>query len=206
MTLALNKSSLKQQQDLLALYRRFLPSLDLKRQQLMATFKRAQVDLRELEAECAKADSLADPLYALLGSATFRTRDLSQLMVVKEIKLKKENVAGVRLPFVEQIEFSTASYSTLATPFWIDQYVEALKARAALELRVIIQRQRVELLESATRRITQRVNLFEKVLIPRAQQDIKRIQIFLADLERSAVVRSKIAKMKSGPDARGGQP
>ena len=60
---------------------------------------------------------------------------------------------------------------------------------------------RVEMLEVAARRITQRVNLFEKVLIPRAQDNIRRISIFLSDQERAAVVRSKISKGKQASDA-----
>ena len=46
------------------------------------------------------------------------------------------------------------------------------------------------------RKVTQRVNLFEKVLIPRTREQIRRIRIYLSDAERAAVVRSKIAKRK----------
>ena len=59
-----------------------------------------------------------------------------------------------------------------------------------------VRRERVARLNQQVRRITQRVNLFEKVLIPRAQENIKQIQIGLGEQERSAVVRSKIAKRK----------
>jgi V/A-type H+-transporting ATPase subunit D len=124
------------------------------------------------------------------------TRDLSQLVRVKAVRIESENLAGVHLPALRELEFEVAPYSTLATPFWVDSLVEALRRMAELRIRHAVQKQRVEQLELAGRRVTQRVNLFDKVLIPQAQQNIKRIQIFLADQERSAVVRSKIAKTK----------
>ena len=78
----------------------------------------------------------------------------------------------------------------------VDEAESALRRMARLHLNVEIGRVRVERLEVASRRITQRVNLFEKVLIPRAKENIKVIQIGLGEQERSAVVRSKIAKKK----------
>jgi len=65
-----------------------------------------------------------------------------------------------------------------------------------LRIRAQVEERRLALLEQAVKTITQRVNLFDKVLIPRARQNIKRIQIYLSDLQTAAVVRSKIAKRK----------
>ncbi len=65
-----------------------------------------------------------------------------------------------------------------------------------LRVRVDVADKRTEVLEAALRRVTQRVNLFDKVLIPKAEENIRRIVIFLSDQERAAVVRSKIAKSR----------
>jgi V/A-type H+-transporting ATPase subunit D len=197
MALALNKSSLKQQRDQLGLFRKFLPSLDLKRQQLLGALKEARAGLDQVEAEIRQYDGLLESLYPLLGSVTLATRDLSQLVRIKAARIETENLAGVHLPALRELEFEAAPYSTLATPFWVDSLIVALRKMAELRVRHSVQKQRVQRLESAGRRVTQRVNLFDKVLIPQAEQSIKRIQIFLADQERSAVVRSKIAKTKS---------
>ncbi|MBX3435675.1 MAG: V-type ATP synthase subunit D [Pirellulales bacterium] len=196
MTLALNKSSLKQQRDQLDLYRKFLPSLDLKRQQLMAALKEAQGRLAEADAELRDIDRSVEELAPLLGGPALASRDLSQLVHVAEVRVETENLAGVRVPRVVEVRFEKAPYSTLATPFWLDQFVAILQRAAEARIRHAALARRVELLQAASRRVTQRVNLFEKVLIPQALADIKRIQIFLADQERSAVVRSKIAKAK----------
>jgi V/A-type H+-transporting ATPase subunit D len=84
----------------------------------------------------------------------------------------------------------------LVTPFWVDLLVDSLKRLAELRIRQQVRQERVERLDYAARRITQRVNLFEKVLIPQAEANIRKIVIFLSDEERAAVVRSKIAKNK----------
>jgi V/A-type H+-transporting ATPase subunit D len=97
---------------------------------------------------------------------------------------------------LDDVRFHKAEYSMLAKPFWVDFLVELLQKAATLSIRRNIEQQRVRRLNEAVRRITQRVNLFEKVLIPQAEKDIQRIRIYLADAERAAVVRSKIAKAK----------
>lgn len=196
MNVALNKSSLKQQRDQLDLFRKFLPSLDLKRQQLLSALKEARKNLEQVETEMHTVEAQIEPLYPLLGGATLATRDLSQLVKVKAVGIDEENLAGVHLPVLREVEFTVAPYSTLATPFWIDQFVDALRKMAELRVRHEVHKRRVERLETAGRRVTQRVNLFEKVLIPESRENIARIQVFLADQERSAVVRSKIAKSK----------
>jgi V/A-type H+-transporting ATPase subunit D len=72
--------------------------------------------------------------------------------------------------------------------------VEQLKQMAEQKTRVQVAAERVRLLEQAVRKTTQRVNLFEKILIPTAKKNIKKIQIYLADAERAMVVTSKITK------------
>lgn len=197
MALALSKSSLKQQRDQLNLFRKFLPSLDLKRQQLLGALKAARETLERIGAEAHQLDRQAESLYPLLGGPTLASVDLSRLIRVKSVRIEWENLAGVRLPTVREVEFEVTPYSTLATPFWVDQLVATMRQMAELRIEQAAQKQRVDLLEQAGRRVTQRVNLFDKVLIPQAQKNIKQIQVFLADQERSAVVRSKIAKAKA---------
>jgi len=196
MALALNKSSLKQQRDQLATYRRFLPSLDLKRQQLLSTLKEGRAALEAAQTEVERFAESLEGLYPLLGTSTAAALDLSKLVRVRAVRVEEENVAGARLPVVREVEVESVPYSTLATPFWLDHLVRTLRRMAELRVLVEVNRIRVERLEVAARRITQRVNLFEKVLIPGAEKNIKRIQVFLSDEERAAVVRSKLAKQR----------
>ncbi|MCR9292187.1 MAG: V-type ATP synthase subunit D [bacterium] len=193
MALALNKTSLKLRRDQLAMYRRYLPSLDLKRQQLIADLQRSRGQLQATQEQIAEVYQSQSGLFALLGASQ---QDLGGLVSVKHVSIIEENVLGVRLPVLKELELERHDYSMLAKPFWVDFLVEALEALAELQIRRRVEQTRVDKLAEAVRRITQRVNLFDKVLIPQARDDIQRIKIHLADSERAAVVRSKIAKAK----------
>lgn len=196
MKLSLNKNSLKQQRDQLTLFQRFLPSLDLKRQQLMGAWKTARDELAQAHDEISEFEKSLDRLVPLLGSSTLRSQDLSSLVHVRHVEFGEENVVGTRVPVLRRVEFERTPYSTLVLPFWVDQLVENLEEFATLRVQLQVKKQREQRLAAATRTITQRVNLFEKVLIPNARENIKRIRIALSDEERSAVVRSKLAKRK----------
>jgi V/A-type H+-transporting ATPase subunit D len=191
--IALSKSSLQQQRDKLRLFQRFLPSLALKQQQLMAEYKKAALALSDAEQGEGRASRSLTGLLPILGSATMK---LSGLVRIRRLDLAEENVLGLRLPILRAIEFEETEYSLLATPFWIDDLVVCLKDIATYRLRLEVYRERVARLQGAVRHVSQRVNLFEKVLIPNAKRDIAHIRIFLSDVERAAVVISKIAKAK----------
>lgn len=193
MALALNKTSLKQQRDQLALFQRFLPSLDLKRQQLIADLQRSKRTLVDTKNEIEALLNSQDGLFALLGASE---QELGNLVSIEKLKIDEENILGVQLPVLGEVRFRVKEYSMLAKPFWVDLLVELLQAMALLQLRRQNEQTRVTRLNDAVRRITQRVNLFDKVLIPQAEKDIHRIKIHLADTERAAVVRSKLAKAK----------
>ena len=111
-------------------------------------------------------------------------------------EIVEENVVGVRLPRLERIECEVAEYSLLARPAWTDLLVDRLRDVAEERTRLLVMEQRVQVLRQQVRRVTQRVNLFEQILIPTARRNIARIQIALGDAERTAVVRSKLAKSK----------
>jgi V/A-type H+-transporting ATPase subunit D len=192
-TISLNKSTLQEQRHKLALFQRYLPSLELKRLQLTAEFKKESRVVAEAEQGADKVNRSLEGLLPILGSSSIR---VPPLVRTRRLDIGEEDVLGVRLPLFRGIEFDTVKYSLLATPFWFDALVTSLEEAATYRIRLNVQRERVARMQAAVRRITQRVNLFEKVLIPSARQTIARIQTFLSDMDRSAVVTSKITKRK----------
>ncbi len=196
MTLALNKTTLKRQRDQAKLYRRFLPSLELKRQQLQVAWRRSQAELAEIEAEVRRVHDDLRSLYPLIGASTIDVAEMTRWVRVVALRVETENVVGTAVPMLAELQLEVDDYSRLVMPFWVDSLVEALKQMVRLRVRVEIAQQRTEVLGAALRRVTQRVNLFERVLIPKAEENIRRIVIFLSDQERAAVVRSKIAKAR----------
>ena len=191
--LTLSKSAMSQQRNQLRLYQRFLPSLDLKRRQLIAEQARATQALAEGEAKVAE---LTAQIGAMLPMLANQEIDVAGLVHVKAVRLAEENMMGVKVPVLAEVVCEARDYSMLAKPHWVDALVAQLRRMAEMRIRLQVYAERVRCLERAVRRTAQRVNLFEKVLIPKAKQSIKRIQIFLADAERAAVVRSKIAKAR----------
>ncbi len=125
-----------------------------------------------------------------------RDVDLSELVTVTGVELGSENLVGTTLPVLRHVALETRPYAFLAKPHWVDNAAAMLRHMLELRIRVQVEARRLALLEEAVKTITQRVNLFDKVLIPKAKANIKRIKIYLSDEEMAAVVRSKISKRK----------
>ncbi|HEY8159083.1 MAG TPA: V-type ATP synthase subunit D [Methylobacter sp.] len=191
--LKLSKQSLHHQQEQLKLYKRLLPSLDLKRRQLTMEAQKAQ---EEHAAAVAQIDALETRIGEELPMLADEGLHLRDLVVVKGYKLGEQNIVGVRLPVLESLDCQVAEYSPLATPAWLDILVQRLKDAKTCRLRAEIAAQRLDILRLQLRRVTQRVNLFDKILIPTAHSNIQRIRIYLGETERAAVVTSKLAKSK----------
>lgn len=191
--LSLSKSSLARQSRQLQTYERYLPSLDLKRKQLMADRARA----REAQAATRAAiEALRAEVREGLPMLANEEIALDGLVRLGEVRLGEENRMGTRLPVLLGVELDIRDYGCLSHPHWVDHLVLRLGRMLELQAELALQARRTALLDEAVRKVTQRVNLFEKVLIPRARANIKTIRIALSDAERAAVVRSKIAKGK----------
>ncbi|MBY5935036.1 V-type ATP synthase subunit D [Tateyamaria omphalii] len=193
--LQLNKSSLAREAAQLRSYERFLPSLDLKRQQLMAERAKAVAEVAALQEE---VDRLAAQVGRDVPMLSNRDIDLGGLVELTDYHLAEENVVGTRLPVLDRIEVTVRPYSKMVLPHWVDHVTHLLHDMLTARLRVQVARQRVEVLDKAVQTVTQRLNLFDKVLIPNARANIKKIRIYLGDQQTSAVTRSKLAKRKRG--------
>jgi V/A-type H+/Na+-transporting ATPase subunit D len=191
--LKLSKSALAQERSQLKLYERTLPSLDLKRRQLSIELAKATTALEEARRAVEALESGIGEQLPMLANPEI---ELSGLVQMTDFELVEENVVGVRLPLLKRIHCTVADYSLLAKPAWVDVLVERLRDAAEQRTQVLVATERVRILKYQEKRVTQRVNLFDKILIPNARRNIQRIQIFLGDAERAAVVRSKIAKAK----------
>ena len=108
----------------------------------------------------------------------------------------QENIAGVTVPVFQELSFEEIQYDVADYPLWVDTAAVRLRETARLDAREKPRRRQVELLEQELRSTAQRVNLFEKVKIPEAKENIRVIGIYLGDQQTSAVVRGKIAKKK----------
>ncbi|QFT28970.1 V-type ATP synthase subunit D [Labrenzia sp. THAF82] len=198
--LALNKSSLARESAQLAEYKRFLPSLELKRLQIMAERAKARETAVQLEkAYQARFSDLARSLPMLANKHV----PLEGLVALKGVAKGEQNLSGTKLPILEDVDVQTRPYSLLARPHWVDPYVTGMRELLRLNMERAVANERIKRLVEAEAVISRRVNLFEKVLIPQAERNIKKIRTALADAERDAVVRAKISKRKTA--ARGAE-
>ena len=189
----LTKNELKVQKDALKMYQRYLPTLTLKKQQL-------QSEIRTIEA---KANAVRKEKEALEKGfkdwiAVFSEADAfpEGIITVSNIKKGYGNIAGVEIPIFEGADFSRSDYDLYSTPLWVDIAANHMEKAIALELEAEVLDEQVKLLEAELLSTSQRVNLFEKVKIPETIENIKKISIYMADQQVSAVVRSKISKRK----------
>lgn len=191
--LALNKSSLNRERKRLRTYARFLPSLELKQKQLSELRRRAAVEATRARAAYAERRAALGERIPMLASPQF---DLSGRVVVESVELERQNAVGVELPVLSRVDCRVRPYSLLAEPHWVDVALSAIREVLRLGIEAQVAERRLALLEVAVRKITQRVNLFDEVLIPKTTANIRRIGVFLGDAERAAVIRGKISKRK----------
>lgn len=188
----LTKNELKNQRDSLKRFNRYLPMLQLKKQQLQVEIGRVDNHIEQLNNEMRVSKQ---EIY-LWVDVFAEGIDLASLIKIKRINTGVGNIAGIDIPLFVSVDFKEPEYDYLTTPFWVDKAIEVLKQIMTQKaIFLIFKRQRL-ILQEELRITTQRVNLFEKVKIPQAQENIRVIHIHLGDLQIAGVVRGKIAKAK----------
>jgi V/A-type H+/Na+-transporting ATPase subunit D len=189
--LSLNKATLHKESAKLKRYKQYLPSLDLKRQQLMTERAKAQSALVQLQQD---VQACQDWVAANLPMLANRDIAVQNLVKVEQIEVKRENVVGVNLPKLSTLKISREQYSFFVKPHWVDRLVVELERMLLLQIQLRVQQQRLTILNMAVKKVTQKVNLFDKVLIPKSLHNIRKIRLSLSDAERADVVRAKITK------------
>ncbi len=188
----LTKSGLKRQKDDLKRYLRFLPTLELKKQQLLAEIRRVQARIDQLERESTEREDAVRPWVAVLSEPTA----IADWLRVARIRTAAGNIAGIAIPVLEGVEFDEARYDLLDTPLWVDRALPILREEALARVAIGVALEQQAILRRELRTTIQRIKLFEEVKIPEAREAIRVIQIFLGDLRTAEVVRGKIAKAK----------
>lgn len=189
----LTKNELKAQRDSLRRFQRYLPTLQLKKQQL-------QVELRQLRASIAAGAAQEEQLrgeidaWVKLFTEPFPFADHLR---VRRLLKSTGNIAGVAIPVLDILELDHAPHDLFLAPPWVDDGLRVLEQLLRLRVELEVLREQRDRLEEELRLTNQRVNLFEKVKIPEAQEHIRVIRIFLGDQQTAGVARAKIAKGKS---------
>lgn len=189
----LTKNELKNQKDALKMYRRYLPTLTLKKQQLQSEIRAIEDKAKAVRKEREDLEFGFREWIAVFSETQAFAKEL---ISVSNIRKGKGNIAGVDIPTFAGVDFKREDYDLYETPLWVDIAANHMERAIALDLEAEVLDEQVRLLETELLATSQRVNLFEKVKIPETEKNIKKISIYMADQQVNAVVRSKISKRK----------
>jgi V/A-type H+-transporting ATPase subunit D len=189
----LTKNELKTQRDSMARFQRYLPTLQLKKQQLQMEMRRLDQEILEKRDEEQEARAQLSSWIQLYSEPV----DLAPYAQVQTLENSSGNIAGVNIPVLDNLVFKAAVPNLFETDPWTDEGIRVMKQLTRLRIERQILEEQHRLLADELRTTTQRVNLFEKVKIPEAKENIRVIRIFMGDQQTAAVARSKIAKGKS---------
>lgn len=190
----LTKNELRDQQRRLTQLEKYLPTLQLKKAMLQSEVLTARNELQEKEEAFEAAQAAVAHFFALLEERF--SLDMKSVAKIDKVEKSYENIAGVEIPILEEIHFAAIDYSLFDTPVWVEGAIEGLRRQERERIALDVAGEKVAALEDELRQVSIRVNLFEKVLIPRHQTNIKKIKVFLQDQELAAVGRAKVAKAK----------
>ncbi len=190
----LTKNELKTQRDSLKRFERYLPTLQLKKQQLQLEVRQGREQFTQLKEQIARELEQASGVVAMLGGMD--SDSLLALLNVTQWQVGERNIAGIDVPVFKELQFADVTSDLFETPLWLDDALSTIRHQAELRLKLQLLSEQLERLEAELRTVSQRVNLFEKVKIPEAQDNIRRINIYIGDQQTNSVGRSKIAKAK----------
>jgi V/A-type H+-transporting ATPase subunit D len=190
----LTKNELRTQQNRLTQFQKYLPTLQLKKAMLQFEVTQVEMEIEELQrvwrGQLSKVESFS---FFLLDKVPI---DLGRQVDVIHVKKHYENIAGVEIPLLDSLLFRHEEYALFDTPIWTERAIGELQELVTLREKINIAMEKRRFLEKELREVSIRVNLFEKVLIPRAMVNIKKIKIFLGDQQLAAVSQAKVAKKK----------
>ncbi len=183
-----NKTSLQQLEKQLKVRVRTLPIIKNKESALRMEVKRCKEEASGLEERLEQKIQAYEAMFALWNEFD------SSLVKVKDVHLGVKKIAGVRVPVLENVDFEIHPFSLFATPKWYLDGIHLLKmlAQTAIEREFMLAK--LNLLEHARKKTTQKVNLFEKVPIPGYQDALRKIKRFMEDEENLSKSSQKILK------------
>lgn len=190
-----NKTALGELGKQLAMRTKALPTIKSKESALRSEVKKAKDRVAELQAQLDRTMAQYDYMVQLWGEFD------RSLITVREVRFGAQKIAGVEIPVLEDIQYEEKPYNLFSAPLWLADGMRILKELARLGVESEFYRRKMELLEKARKKTTQKVNLYEKVQIPGYQEAIRKIKRFLEDEENLSKSSQKIVKSRLETEA-----
>ena len=185
-----NKTSLQGIEKQLKMRLRALPTIKNKESALRMEVQRAKDEAAELKQK------LELQIVAYERMAVLWNEFEPSLISVEDVRLSVRKVAGVRVPVLDEVMFATRPFSVFNSPKWYMDGINLLQTLARIGVEYEFCVMKINLLEYARKKTTQKVNLFEKVQIPGFADAIRKIKRFMEDEENLSKSSQKIMKSK----------
>ncbi len=190
----LNKVSLREQKQKMAMYERFLPALEARKQQLIMQLAIIRANIRTqkefLETTREEIRSWASLYWDV-------ERALRFYIIVREIRCASRNIAGLKIREFKEVVFDNPGYSLFRTPYSFDTVIKRTREAISLREGIKILEEQEQILLEGFRKTSQRINLYEKRLIPQCREAVRRVSVYLQDQQAAAVGVAKVAKRLS---------
>jgi V/A-type H+-transporting ATPase subunit D len=183
-----NKTSLQALEKQLKIRERALPTIKSKESALRMEVTRTKDEVGKLELRLEQEIQSYENMVALWNEFT------SDLISVKDVSLSTKKIAGVVVPVLDYLAFEIKPYSLFNSPAWITDGMELLKGLAQTGIEAEFSRMKLELLEHARKKTTQKVNLFEKVQIPGYKDAIRKVKRYMEDEQSLSKASQKIMR------------
>ena len=192
-----NKTSLGELGKQLKMRKTALPTIKSKESALRSEVKKAKDTARDYQRRLEALRAEYDYMVALWGEFD------STLLSIEDVVLATQKIAGVRTPALEDVRFEQKPYDLFSSPVWFADGLDLLKRMATLGIEYEVFNRKMELLDYARRKTTQKVNLYEKVQIPGYEDAIRKIKRFMEDAENLSKSAQKIVKTRQQQAAEG---
>lgn len=185
-----NKISMQSLNKQLKIRQNALPTIKSKESALRLTVKKQKEILRDL------SESYQEKMDSLMGLMRLWSEFPEEIFSLKEVILNIVKIAGVKTPDLKQIDYEVANFSRFASPVWLNGGIVILKQITEIICRMEIAEKKLEILEYARKKTTQKVNLYEKVQIPEFSEAIRKIRRYLEDVDNLEKAGQKITKQR----------
>lgn len=190
----LTKTELRGQQFRHSQLQKYLPTLQLKKALLQMEVNQAELEIEELMRHFDREEEKIKQFAALLSDKS--ASELFSAVAIERVEKSFENIAGVEIPFFQEVIFQQPTYALFDTPIWMESATVSVRDLLIVREKIRVIKEKKKRLEKELRDVSIRVNLFEKILIPRANENIKKIKVFLGDQQLAAVSQAKVSKQK----------
>lgn len=185
-TLAALKTELKE-------YNTALPVFEMKEQQLKEVVQTIENTIARLNQAIATTNEGTKKWVAVMAEETI---DLAEMVKVERIITKKREIAGVSIDVFEDLVFEDAEIDFFNTPLWVDVAIQVIQEQKTNRTLVEIEERNLELLWEELAEARRMKNALKEVFIPETKDNIRKIEIYLGDVERLAIGCAKLVKKK----------